>query len=151
MIVTEQVTHLLNSTIETMKSIFPLTIQLGKPMLVEEPLSQQEMGVLIGITGDIPGRIMIQSQQDVFSQLGQAMFGLSVEGEMLESFAGEVGNMIAGNLSSVISQIGMTMDITPPTVIVGDSKVYGFKRAFQLPVTMDTVGTFTVVLIMDEQ
>ncbi|MBO8177427.1 chemotaxis protein CheX [Aeribacillus pallidus] len=151
MIVTEQVTHLLNGTIETMKSIFPLTIQLGKPMLVEEPLYQQEMGVLIGITGDIPGRIMIQSQQDVFSQLGQAMFGLPVEGEMLESFAGEVGNMIAGNLSTVISQIGMTMDITPPTVIVGDSKVYGFKRAFQLPVTMDTVGTFTVVLIMDEQ
>ena len=47
---------------------------------------------------------------------------------MLESFTGELGNMIAGNLCTLVGANNLEIDITPSTVIVGTSKLYGFRR-----------------------
>ena len=41
---------------------------------------------------------MIDTTKEVIDKIGQAMFGMSIEGEMVESFTGELGNMVAGNL-----------------------------------------------------
>ena len=35
------------------------------------------------------------------------MFGMSIEGEMIESFTGELGNMVAGNLCTVLEKNGL--------------------------------------------
>ena len=76
---------------------------------------------------------------------------MALEGEMLESFAGELGNMIAGSLSTFISQKGINMDITPPTVLVGQTKVYGFSKAFRLPIEITNVGSILIVLMVETE
>lgn len=40
------------------------------------------------------------------------MFGMPLEGAMLESFTGEFGNMIAGNLCTFTGQHDLELDIT---------------------------------------
>ena len=47
------------------------------------------------------------------------MFGMSIEGEMIESFTGELGNMVAGNLCTILEKNGLILDISPPTVMTG--------------------------------
>lgn len=142
---------ILNGTIQALKTIIPLEITMGAPAMTTEPYEQQEMGVLIGIVGDLKGRIILDSTPASFSNIGNMMFGMPLEGEMLESFTGEFGNMMAGNLCTQVGQEGLELDITPPTVMVGHTKLYGFQKAFQLKVTIATVGDITILLTIDEE
>ncbi|OCS93546.1 chemotaxis protein CheX [Caryophanon latum] len=142
---------ILNGTIQALKTIIPLEVTMGAPAMTTEPYEQQEMGVLIGIVGDLKGRIILDSTPASFSNIGNMMFGMPLEGEMLESFTGEFGNMMAGNLCTQVGQNGLELDITPPTVMVGHTKLYGFQKAFQLKVTIATVGEITILLTIDEE
>ncbi|MFJ5769618.1 chemotaxis protein CheX [Psychrobacillus sp. NPDC093180] len=141
---------ILNGTIQSLKSVIPLSMDIKSPSLMVQPFEQTEMSVLIGIIGDIKGRIIIDSTSNGFSKIGATMFGMPLEGEMLESFTGELGNMIAGNLCTTVAANGVDIDITPPTVIVGTSRLFGFQHAFKLPVVIADVGEVTIILTIDE-
>ncbi|EDL63583.1 chemotaxis protein CheX [Bacillus sp. SG-1] len=146
---TKSVTDILNGTIQSIKSVIPLPVKVDQPTLLAEPLRTHKIGVLIGLTGDIRGQIIFDGDVEDFQGLGASMFGMPLEGEMLESFAGELGNMIAGNLSTKIAELGHSMDITPPTVIVGESRLSGFDRALKLPITVENAGEFIIVIMVD--
>ncbi|MFT8321193.1 MAG: chemotaxis protein CheX [Bacillus sp. (in: firmicutes)] len=146
---TKSATEILNGTIESVKAVLPYHISIEKPTLISAPFTQQLIGVLIGLTGDFRGRILIDGNEQVFGKIGEAMFGMKLEGDMLESFSGELGNMIAGNLSTFVANNGIEMDITPPTVLVGETKMYGFEKALRLPFSLDTIGDLTIVLMLE--
>ncbi|QFF98751.1 chemotaxis protein CheX [Psychrobacillus glaciei] len=140
----------LNGTIQSLKSVIPLPMEIKSPSLMVQPFEQKEMAVLIGIIGDVKGRIIIDSTAKCFSSIGATMFGMPLEGEMLESFTGELGNMIAGNLCTSVAGNGVEIDITPPTVIVGTTKLFGFQHAFKLPVEITGIGELLIILTIDE-
>ena len=48
-----------------------------------------------------------------------AMFGVALEGDMVESFIGEVGNMVAGNAVSALSDTGLVL------IVLRDRTVWG--------------------------
>src|SRR3954471_21962997 len=150
MTLSKQVTTILSGTIESVKEVIPFDISLDTPVIFTQPFILQSFGVLIGMTGDIRGRLMIDGEEQAFSKIGEGMFGMVIKGEMLESFAGELGNMIAGTLSTSISQQGMDMDITPPTVLVGQTKIYGFEKAFRQTISVYNVGNLNIILMIEQ-
>ncbi|CAH0186977.1 CheY-P phosphatase CheX [Peribacillus sp. Bi96] len=101
------------------------------------------------MTGDICGRLIIEGTNGCMSKIGESMFGMPLEGEMLESFAAELGNMLAGNVATSLASEDTIMDITPPTVIVGKTKMYGFNEAIHLPISMDGAGTIHIILMIE--
>ncbi len=141
----------LNGIIQSLKSVIPLEIDVKPPSLMAQPFEQQEMGVLVGMIGDIKGRIVIDSTSKTFSSIGATMFGMELEGEMLESFTGELGNMISGNLCTFAAQSDIELDITPPTVMVGHTRLFGFQHAFKLPVHIKDTGDMTIIITIDEE
>lgn len=142
---------ILNGTIHSLKTIIPMNIDVNSPSIVKEPYEQKEMGVLIGLVGDLKGRIIIDGSPEIFSGIGSAMFGMPLEGAMLESFTGELGNMIAGNLCTFAGQESLDLDITPPTVMVGKTKLYGFQQAFKIPASIDGVGDLCILYTIDDE
>ena len=147
----KHVQTILNGTIYALKTILPMNINIASPSITTEPYTQLEMGVLIGLVGDIKGRVIIDGSPSTFGNIGSSMFGMPLEGEMLESFTGEFGNMIAGNLCTHAGQSQLELDITPPTVMVGNTKLYGFQHAFSLPASIDGVGNITILFTIDEE
>lgn len=147
--ISKSITGILNSMVESIKLVIPLEVTVDKPSLLKEPFKQNDIGVLIAFTGDIHGRLMIDANKLTISNLGELMFGMAIEGEMLESFAGELSNMIAGNLATILTRHKIELDITPPTVIAGSSKIYGFERGFRLPVGVAEAGQLSVVLFYE--
>lgn len=150
MTLSRNIQTILNGAIESIKAVIPYNLSYTPPSFLTQPYDVEEMAVLIGIVGDMKARIIIEASSNYFSTVGTTMFGMTLEGEMLESFTGELGNMIAGNLCTVVAQQGLEIDITPPTVIVGQSKLYGFQHAFFLPVEVTDIGSMTIVLTVDE-
>ena len=146
-----QIQILLNGLIKAMNEVIPQTVSVGSPSLFKEPFIQNEAGVLIGITGDVKARIILESTSDVFSQIGLAMYGMEISGEMLESFIGEFGNMSAGKFCTYCVENSFDLDITPPTVMIGETKLFGFQQAFKLPLELENIGSMNVLLTIDDE
>lgn len=142
------VKELLNGTYISLKSVVPIEHEIAKPQLVNKLLHIQ-FGVLIGITGDVKGKLILSGDTSIFGSIGQSMFGMPVEGEMLSSFSGELGNMIAGGLSTNIVSEGINTDITSPTIIEGDTKLAGFEQAIHVSVAFEGIGDMQIYLVLD--
>ena len=140
--------ELLNGTNASLKSVIPLSHQINKPELLGHSIHIQ-FGVLIGITGDVKGKLLLSGPLATFSVIGEAMFGMPVEGDMLSSFSGELGNMIAGNLSTIIGEKGINMDITHPTIIQGDTNISGYRQALNMTVKYEHAGEMAICLLID--
>ncbi|MGE6376490.1 chemotaxis protein CheX [Peribacillus muralis] len=141
------ITKVLNGTILAVKSVLPFSLDIQKPSFLRQPFEQESISVLIGMTGDIRGRLIIEGTNESMSKIGESMFGMPLEGEMLESFAAELGNMLAGNMATSLADT--IMDITPPTVIVGKTKLYGFNEAINLPISLEGAGTLHFIFMIE--
>lgn len=142
---------LLNGLIQSMQEVIPQTVKIGAPSLYKEPFTQSEAGVLIGITGDVRARIILESSSTIFGNIGLSMYGMEISGEMLESFIGEFGNMSAGKLCTYCADNGLDLDITPPTVMIGQAKLFGFQHAFRLPIDIEGLGQMNGLLTIDTE
>lgn len=147
----KHIQSILDGTIHAIQSIVPGNVTIHPVTFKNEPYIQQDIGVLIGFIGDVKGRIIIDSIQSTFSGLASKMFGMPIEGEMLESFTGEFGNMLAGTICTHIGEKNITIDITPPTVMVGKTKLYGFESAYNLPVSIEDIGDLVILFTFDDE
>jgi chemotaxis protein CheX len=145
----QSITLLLNGTLSSMKNLVPLAQEFSKPILLKDNLSFQ-FGVLIGITGGIKGQLVFTGDPKVFGALGESLFGMQLEGEMLKSFSGEFGNMIAGGLATKIIESRIKVDITTPTVLTGDTTLSGYKRAVHMSVFYTSVGDLNIYFLLEQ-
>lgn len=144
----KSVLTLLNGTTSAIQAVVPIKHEMSKPRLLEQSLRIQ-FGVLIGITGDVKGKLVLSGNTTTFGSIGESMFGMPIDGEMLASFSGELGNMLAGSLSTNIVQEGINTDITSPTIIQGDTTLSGYEKALHVIVTFDGVGELDIFLLLD--
>lgn len=147
--INELVKEVYNGTIFAVKNIIPLEPAVGSPQLINPPLSVN-FGVMIGFTGGLKGELVLKADPTFVSLIGEKMFGMPVSGEMLESFAGELGNMIAGSLSTHLANQEIRTDITHPTVLKGDAQLSGFKRALLVEITYENNQQLAVHLLLNQ-
>jgi chemotaxis protein CheX len=142
------ITSLLNSTLQSLGGVIPIHYTRSAPTLLEQNFNL-EFGVLIGIVGDIKGKLVLSGELPFFSEVGHAMYGMPLEGEMLLSFSGELGNMVAGGLSSHIAAAGVEINITSPTILQGNTTLSGFKKGISVATDFEQAGEMEVFLLMD--
>ncbi|HNV69264.1 MAG TPA: chemotaxis protein CheX [Candidatus Ozemobacteraceae bacterium] len=85
-----------------------------------------EVASILGITGDIKGQmVMLTSEQIIMKCTSAILMGIEVTefNEMAESGACEMLNMVAGDASQKIGELGYKFDISPPSVIHGNAEV----------------------------
>ncbi|WP_417900068.1 chemotaxis protein CheX [Bacillus haimaensis] len=145
----ESLTQVFNRTIDSVKSVIPIDFTFEQPSLHTENLTNVALGVLIVLTGDIRGQLIIQGERTVFQHIGAMMFGMELEGEMLQSFTGELGNMIAGTLSSNIAQSGLNMDITPPNVLIEQQTEFHQHHRLHSPLYLKDNGEMQIIVELE--
>lgn len=143
--------EVLACAMDSVKQVIPVSVEIGAPSECNKTLLESGLCVLIGFTGDLAGRMLIDGDGRTFGKLGETLFGMALEGEMLHSFVGEVANMLAGSISTLIAHKGRKMDITPPTVMEGEMKLFGFQQGVIIPVTLDGVGGMNLILLFQEE
>ncbi|SER79217.1 chemotaxis protein CheX [Gracilibacillus ureilyticus] len=145
----EIIKELYNGSVQSIKNVVPVDHQFDAPKLTTEPL-QVQYGVLIGYSGTFKGDLLIQAKHNVFSAIGEALYGMQLSEEMLDSFSGELGNMVAGGLSTHLANAGIETDITHPTIISGDAKLTGFKRVLEVQINYEEIGGMTMSLLLNQ-
>jgi len=142
------ITELLNGTQVALQTIIPLNYQLNKPTLLGKSLKLQ-FGILIGITGDIKARLLLMGVPSTFSSVALSMYGMELEGDMLVSYSGELGNMLAGSISTHIVKSGIKTDITAPTIIQGNTMLSGYESALNMTVVFENLEELEIILLLD--
>ncbi|SET47512.1 chemotaxis protein CheX [Salinibacillus kushneri] len=145
---TEVVTNILNCAIDSFNDMVPLDVKAQAPQVQQQTL-ELNFGVLIGITGDTRGSLILAGSSSVFSKIGEQMYGMSLEGEMLSSFSGELGNMIAGGMSTKAEELGTRTDITSPTIMEGNTSLKGYKKGLHIPIIISEAEELSVYLLLD--
>lgn len=134
--------------LDSVKQIVPIPYENVSLPIVKTELTLQ-YGVLVGVTGSIKGKILYKADADVFGSIGELMFGMALEGDMLKSFSGELGNMISGGLCTNIFSKGVSIDITAPTILEGHSTLSGFKEAIEIEINFQNGKTLAVGVMID--
>ncbi|UCZ52866.1 chemotaxis protein CheX [Bacillus shivajii] len=141
----------IDGMVQSVKDVIPIQVEVNEPTLTEKPYYLREIGVLIGITGDLNGQVLIEGETSTFGLIAQGMFGSIIEGEMLESFIAELGNMISGNMATSISLRDIRLDISPPAVISGNSKFTAFNHAVKIPINVTSDETINIIMMMKRE
>ena len=147
--INEIIKEVYNGTIHATKSIVPFEPSIGSPQLINPPV-KVNFGVMIGFTGGLKGELLLKADPVFINKIGEAMFGMPVSEDMLESFAGELGNMIAGSLSTYLAGKEISTDITHPTVLKGDAQLSGFKRALLVEVKYGNDDLLAIHLLINQ-
>ncbi|MFC3799368.1 chemotaxis protein CheX [Cohnella sp. GCM10012308] len=146
----ERSDELLQDILQALRQVVPLPLSVTDPRS-EKDEWQDEWGVLIGVTGDMYGRVVILGEGDVFGRLGESMFGMLLEGDMLHSFVGELANMVTGQAATLVSGRGYRIDITPPTVITGKMHIYGLRNVVRMSVAFERAGELQFIISRDTE
>jgi len=126
--------HILAGTMASLKMI--LTV----PYLIEDltetvPVDAMLHSVQIDLSGECNGAILIQGELPVYSYIGEGMFGMPISGELLESFIGEFANMLTGNLATLLSNYGLTTDISTPKFLK-QVNVNQYSQSITIPIVL---------------
>ena len=106
------------SVIESM-----LAIKVEKGQLAMRPslFTSQQCNILTGVTGSIQGQVIYGMTLATADKIASIMLGQTIKTfeQLAASAIAELGNMIAGNASTLLAAAGFTCDITPPSLIRG--------------------------------
>lgn len=102
---------------------FGIETKVGKPSIKKEIASEKNsLVIMIGVTGEMKGQVMISFQNEVACEVASKMMMMPVTemNEMSVSAICELGNMILGNSATIFSTKGIGIDITPPAMCSGE-------------------------------
>jgi chemotaxis protein CheX len=99
--------------------------KIGKPFLTDCQFTSDSVIIVIGVTGEMRGQVLIEMKLDVACDIASKMCMMPVTqmDELSKSAIGELGNMIMGNAATIFSTKGIGIDITPPVLAMGNMSI----------------------------
>lgn len=97
-------------------------VDISRGELAEKEWSNSEghTWIRIGMTGQLQGDVFFGLQEELALRIVSAMMGgfpVQEMDELGKSAISELGNMISGNASTLLSNRGVIVDITPPLFV----------------------------------
>lgn len=92
----------------------------------EKLKTENEVNIIIGLTGDIKGSVVLSMQEKTAINIASKMMGgmpISDFDLMPKSALCELSNMVSGRSASELEKIGVMTNITPPTLIHGQNMI----------------------------
>ena len=101
-----------------------LGTELSRGELYLKSTSQPVLGVtaIIGLTGDVEGRVLFDMDEKTALAIASAMNGEEMKklDELAKATITELANMITAQAVTKLSEIGFKFDITPPAIFTGE-------------------------------
>lgn len=144
----------IKASTEVLKMIAQLDFTTGKPYMKMSPFTPSSVLIVVGITGQISGQAVISMTSEMARAVAsKMMMGMPVEelDEMAKSALSELGNMIMGNAATLLFNEEITVDITPPTLMVGDGITISSSNMTTIGVPLNCeIGTLTFDISVKE-
>ncbi len=120
----EYINPFIKASSEILKQTTQMEFQTGKPYLETSPFGGDDIVIVVGITGELRGQAALSMSSNTARAIASAMMmGMPVDtiDEMATSALSELSNMIMGNSATLLFNEGITVDITPPSLMIGEN------------------------------
>lgn len=120
----EYINPFISASQTVLKDLVQVETSLGKPYLTDPTFEGDTLIIIIGITGELRGQVIIDmTKETACGVASKMMMGMPVEelNDMAKSAVSELANMILGNTATIFSKKGINLDITPPSLAIGNS------------------------------
>ncbi|MFC4767517.1 chemotaxis protein CheX [Effusibacillus consociatus] len=114
-------------------------------------LHDSHLWILIDLKGEVDGSVAFGFVPDTALKIASAMMGgfhLEQLDALSQSAISELANMISGNACSLLSQEGVTVDISPPRLVFGESVNAQKSTAVAVPLSLQEMGVMEVKLLI---
>ncbi len=138
----EYINPFIEASQTVLKQIASIDVKLGKVYLKTSPYKSENIIIMVGLTGSIRGQaIFSMSQKLAMSIASNMMFGMPVTefDEISKSAISELTNMILGNAATLLYNKGTSVEITPPSLLMGDN----------MSISINKMKTICVPLVLE--
>ena len=119
----EYINPFVESAYDIMKEV--LQSDIDRKDLYLKKTSQPVMGVaaLVGLAGDVEGRVLIDMSQDSAIKIASKMNSedLTEMDDLVKATINELANMITAKAVTKLFDLGFKFDLTPPSIITGEN------------------------------
>ncbi len=102
-----------------------LAVEPVRKKLYLKSTSQPVLGVavIVGLAGDVEGRVLFDMSSETALQIASSMNGenLTIMDELVKATIMELGNMITANAITKLQELGYSFDLTPPAIFTGNN------------------------------
>lgn len=108
-----------------MRDMCQTELKVGKPYVKTTEFDGDSVVIMIGVTGEMRGQVIIAFALDVACDIASKMIMMPITemNELSMSAISELGNMILGNAATILSTKGVGIDITPPSLCRGTMSI----------------------------
>lgn len=149
----------INPFIEASQAVFKqmagTEVKLGRTFIRESPYDSNSIVIIIGVTGKIRGQIIFEMDKKTALKLTSAMMGGSEVGnldEVAKSAISELTNMIIGNTATILYNKGIKIEITPPSILVGQKMQISLDKvkAICIPLELENGDIISINIAAEE-
>lgn len=140
----EYINPFIKASKEILTQMTQINFQVGRPTLKSSPFSANNIIILIGITGDIRGQAILSLDKSMaLNVVSKMMGGMEVTelNDISKSALSELGNMILGNSATLLFNAGIKVDITPPTLMIGNNLSVSSDQMQVISVPLEADGS----------
>jgi chemotaxis protein CheX len=153
----EYINPFVESAFSVLKEVLNADVKRGEIYLKPTTMSIQGVAALVGLAGDVEGRVLFDMTRETALHVAGAMNQeeFSAFDELAKATIQELANMITAQAVTKLHDLGFKFDLTPPALFTGDnmevSTNLGEVEALIVPMELGTNGKIEVNVAIRER
>ena len=153
----EYINPFVESAFSVLKEVMDVEVKRGEIYLKPTTMAIQGVAALVGLAGDVEGRVLFDMTKDTALYVAGAMNQekFTVFDELAKATIQELANMITAQAVTKLHDLGFKFDLTPPALFTGDnmevSTNLGEVEALIVPMALGTSGKIEVNVAIRER
>ncbi|MDR2110282.1 MAG: chemotaxis protein CheX [Spirochaetaceae bacterium] len=152
----EYINPFVEAAFNVLKEVLDSDVKRGELYLKSTTMSIMGVAALVGLAGDVEGRVLFDMTKETALAVAGAMNGetFTVLDEMAKATIQELANMITAQAVTKLHDLGFKFDLTPPALFTGDNMEVSNTlkvEALIVPMELGTNGKIEVNVAIRER
>jgi chemotaxis protein CheX len=119
----EYINPFVESAFSVLKEVLNCDVKRGEIFLKPTSMKIQGVAALVGLAGDVEGRVLFDMTKDTALHVAGSMNGekFAAFDELAKATIQELANMITAQAVTKLHELGFKFDLTPPALFTGEN------------------------------
>jgi chemotaxis protein CheX len=119
----EYINPFVEAAFNVLKEVLNSDVRRGELYLKSTSMPVMGVAAIVGLAGDVEGRVLFDMDKDTALQVASAMNGeqLAQLDDLAKATITELANMITAQAVTKLHDLGFSFDLTPPAIFTGDN------------------------------